>query len=147
MDNKIKSIKIILLVLGAILLFSNLGGLLMSFLMFPLSNSKPTTAIDFLFANYRLICLCASIIGILCLSAGIVFNTKNKWSRIFVIIISTLSIICIIGFAIILLKASVADGLPLAISLGFLIAGLVFSSPFMILIIQLYKEEIKKYFT
>ena len=63
------------------------------------------------------------------------------------IIISTLSIICIIGFAIILLKASVADGLPLAISLGFLIAGLVFSSPFMILIIQLYKEEIKKYFT
>jgi len=147
MDKRIKSIKTILIVLGSILVFSNMMGLLVNSLIFPSSDIKPTSGIDILFANFGLICFVAVIVGILCLVGGVLLNPQKKWSRKLGILISILSIICIVGFSLVLVSVSIKEGIGLGFSLGFLLTGIIFSSPFMVLIFQLDNKEIKKYFT
>ena len=147
MDKRIKSIKTILIILGSILVFSNMMGLMVNALLFPSSDTKPSSGIDILFANFGLICLVAVIVGILCLVGGLLLNPKNKWSRKLGILISILSIISIVGFSLILVNVSVKEGIGIGFSLGFLLTGIIFSSPFIALIFQLRNKEIKKYFT
>lgn len=147
MDKKIKTLKTLLIALGTVIVFSNSMGLLMNSMMFSNTDTKPISGVDMLFANFGLICITAITIGILLLIGGIILNSKNKWSRVTVIIISILSMICMISFSIVMAVATYQEGVGIGFSLGVLFSCLAFSTPFVILIVFLNKTVIIEHFT
>ncbi len=147
MDKKIKILKTLLLVFGSVLIFSNSMGLLVNTMMFTDVEYSKTSGVDLLFANFGLICVSAITLGVLLLIGGIILNPKFKWTRMGVMIIAWIALVGMLIFTISFTVATHQEEVGIIFSLGALVMGLLFSSPFGVLIVYLNKSVIARHFT
>jgi hypothetical protein len=154
-NEKPKSIKttgLIIIIISALIIFSNRMGALMSILIGineavdPNAGQIQTNPISYIFSHYIEMCLFIVTIGLIYLLSGIFIQKYKLWANRFATVISGLQII-FVWCIMLILRSSIGyePGMEIFKN-GAIATAIIWTIPFGLLIWFLNKKGIKEYF-
>ncbi|PLW95057.1 MAG: hypothetical protein C0592_00945 [Marinilabiliales bacterium] len=156
MEKEIKTVRMIMLVMGIILAFSNTLGLLINIVIIRDLPSQGIEFLDFILDNFALICLVFFVSGVLSIIASLMLKNRKEISRIFAMFTAVLSFIIVLGFSVFMMtlfpfdemnKVPEMEGLPVIFGVFMLFGALSNASPAIVVLYYLNKSSVKELFT